>query len=160
MPLVEAGSLLPSMGMGVRRQHGYIHGVSERLIQATKKDGYSLEFVSLYGAGSASPSSPPGSAYGCQTIIMSDVARGADFQRYSIVHNKHHSKTSRRLRDFPGHTEWRRIRVNEGELRRHAKAKASDALLAIRTICPKEAWRMLEDGMYRDWFPSTVMTRH
>lgn len=112
---------------------------SERLVEATKKDGYSLEFVPLYGAGIGSPNSPPGPAYGCKTIIMSDAARAAEFQR-----------ASGRLRDFDGCTRWRRISVNEDGLRRHAKAKASDALLAMKTICPREARRMLEDGMYRN----------
>lgn len=127
---------------------------SERLIRATKKDGYSLEYVPLYGAGIASPSSPPGPMYGCKTVIMSDAARAADFQR-----------SSGRLRDFHGCTAWRRIRVDEDKLRQHARAKACHALMTMKSICPKEAWTMLEDGMYRKWFFSfdcfnTNVSRH
>ena len=69
---------------------------SKRLIQATKKDGYSLEFVPLYGAESATPSSPPDPVFGCKTIILSDVARAAEYKR-----------SSGRLRDFVGYTKWR-----------------------------------------------------
>lgn len=107
----------------------------ERLILATKKDGFSLEFVPLYGAGMGSPSSPPGPVYGCKTVILSDAARAADFQR-----------SSGRLRDFFGCTKWRRIRVDQDELRRHARAMARYALEYMKTVNRGEALGMLNDG--------------
>ena len=111
-------------------------GFLARLIQETQKDGFSIEFLTLYGAGIGSPESPPSPVLGCKTIIMSDVARAADFQR-----------SSGRMKDFEGCTKWRRISVNEDELRRRAKAKVNDAMLGIN-VFPPEARRILEDGMY------------
>ena len=108
----------------------------ERLILVTKKDGFSLEFVPLYGAGIGSPSSPPGPAYGCKTVILSDAARAADFQR-----------SSGRLRDFSGCTKWRRICVDQDALRRHARAMARYALEYMKTVSRREALGMLNDGM-------------
>lgn len=108
----------------------------QRLSQATEKDGYSLEYVPLYGPQIGSPSNPPDPAFGCKTIIMSDAARRAEFQR-----------SSGRLRDFSGCTEWRRVHVDEDELRWHAKAKAKHALQAMKTIKPLETLNMLIDGM-------------
>lgn len=108
----------------------------ERLIQATKKDGYTLELVPLYGPGIGSPSNPPNTAFRCETMIMSDAARAAEFQLFSG-----------RLRDFSGCTKWRRVLVDQEELRRHAKAKASHALQAMKTISPPETHSMLIDGM-------------
>ena len=108
----------------------------QRLSQATEKDGYSLEFVPVYGPQIGSPSNPPDPAFGCNTIIMSDAARAAKFQR-----------SLGRLRDFSGFTKWRRVRVDEEELRCHAKAKARHALLAMKTVSPLEAYNMLVDGM-------------
>lgn len=133
---------------------------SERLIQAAKKDGFSVEFVPLYGPEIASPSSPPVPAYGCETIIMSDAARGAEFFRFSVSRNSDgRAKVRSFVRDFDGCTKWRRIRIDEDELRRHAEAKANRALLAMRTICPQEARSMLEDGMYTErsiYFPLVI----
>ena len=108
---------------------------SERLLEAVEKDGFSLEFVALYGAGIASPDSPPTPAYGCKTIIMSDAARPADFQR-----------SSGRLRDFEGCTQWRGVRINKDKLRHNAEVYASRNLLEMKTICPQEADSMLKDG--------------
>lgn len=123
---------------------------AERLIQAVKTDGYVVEFVPLYGPGIASPSSPPDPAYGCETIIMSDAAREADFFRFSVSRDSDGcSKVKSFVKDFDGCTKWRRTRINEDELRRHAKAKASRALMSMSSICPQEALSMLEDAMYK-----------
>ena len=108
----------------------------DRLAQETQKNGYSIEFVNLYGAGVASPEYPPRSAYGCKTIIMSDVARAANFER-----------SSGRMKDFEGFTKWRRISVNEDELRRRTRTKVNDAMVNIK-VCPPEICRILKDGMY------------
>ena len=111
---------------------------SERLIQATKKDGYTLEFVPLYGAGIATPSGPPDPVYGCKTIIMSDAARPSDYQHYSG-----------RLRDFYGCTKWKGLAIDKDRLRQYANAKANRAAMATQTICPQEAYRMLNDCKYK-----------
>ena len=108
----------------------------ERLIQATKKDGYSLEYIPLYGAGIASPEGPPDPVYGCKTLIMSDASRKADFQL-----------SSGRLENFLCCTKWTGFSADEDELRLHARAIASRALLDMKTICPHEADEMLKDGM-------------
>ena len=108
----------------------------DRLAQETQKDGYSIEFVNLYGAGVASPEYPPRPPYGCKTIIMSDVARAANFER-----------SSGRIKDFEGFTKWRRISVNEAELRRRTKTKVNNAMMDIK-VCPPEICRILKDGMY------------
>ncbi len=118
---------------------------SKRLIQATHKDGYSLEFIPLYGAGTASPSNPPGPVYGCKMIIVSDAARAADLQR-----------SSGRLKDFWGCTRWRGMRIDEDQLRRDAQAKASHALLAMKTICPQEADSMWENCMSKEASPFSI----
>ena len=115
---------------------------SERLLQVVEKDGFSLEFVPLYGAGIASPDSPPSPAYGCKTIIMTNAARRADFQR-----------SSGRLRDFEGCTKWRGIRINKDRLRHNAELYASRNLLEMKTICPQEAYNMLKDGMSKTMTP-------
>ena len=125
----------------------------KRLIQATKKDGYKLEFVPLYGADIASPSDPPDPVYGSDTIILSDVARAADYQL-----------SSGRLRNFDGCSKWRGIRVNEDELRRHAKEKAlrhhakktllwryskEEMLYSAKAMSIAKARKRLENGMHR-----------
>lgn len=110
---------------------------SERLIEATKKDGYALSFVPLYGPDVASPSNPPDPVYGCDTIILSDAARVAEYQLFSG-----------RLTNFNGCTKWTGVRVDEDVLRRTLKVKASHDLRTMKTINPDEARRMLEDGIY------------
>lgn len=84
---------------------------SEQLIQAAKKDGYTLEFVPLYGAGAMTPLDPP-SVYEYKTIILSDAARAAEYQ-YS----------SGRLKDFCGCTKWRGTRITEDKLQPNAQLK-------------------------------------
>ena len=108
----------------------------QQLSQVTAKDGYSLEYVPLYGPQIGSPSSPPDPVFGCNMIIMSDAARAAKFQR-----------CSGRLRDFSGCTKWRRVRVDEEKIRRLARAKANYALQAVNTISLPEAYSMLKNGM-------------
>lgn len=108
----------------------------QRLSQATRKNGYSLEFVPLYGPQIGSPSSPPDPAFHCKTIIMSNAARAAEFQC-----------SSGRLRNFSGCTKWSRVHVDEEELRYHAKAKAKHSLRAVKTTNPLESPSMLIDGM-------------
>ncbi len=116
---------------------------SQRLIQATEKDGYSLEFIPSYGAGIATPNSPPNPVYGCKTIIMSDAARAADFQR-----------SSGRLRDFDGCTRWSGMRIDEDQLWRNAQSNArwmaNHALLATKTICPHKLCSVQKDGMSKE----------
>ena len=108
---------------------------SERLKQATEKDGYRLEFVPLYGAEIASPSGPPNPVYGCKTIILSDAARAAEYQL-----------SSGRLRDIYGCTKWRGIRIHKDRLRQQVNIKAARAMLAEKTICPQDVDSMLRDG--------------
>ena len=110
---------------------------SQRLIQATEKDGYLLEFVPLYGAEIASPSSPPDPVYGCKTIILSNAARAAGYQR-----------SSGRLKDFDGCTKWRGIRIREDQLREIKRVSVHRAVQTLKTICPQEVYSMLEDGMF------------
>ena len=109
---------------------------SEKLIKVAAKDGFSLEFVPLYGAGFGTPSSPPDSMFGCKLMILSDAARAADFQH-----------PSGRLRNFDGCTRWSGMRCDEDQVRQRAQAKANSRLQAMETICPQEACRMLNDGM-------------
>lgn len=108
----------------------------QRISQATAKDGYSLEFVPMYGCQIGSPENPPDPVFDCKTIIISDAARAAEYQL-----------PSGRLRDFFGCTKWRRVVVDQDELHRHAKAKASYAMQAMRTVSLPEADSMLSDGM-------------
>ncbi len=111
---------------------------SERLIQATKKDGYLLEIVPLYGAGVASPSKPPSPVFGCKTIILSDAARPANYQFYSG-----------RLRNFDGCTKWGRIQIDKDRLRSYAEREILQESMATKRSCPKEVWNRLEHGEYR-----------
>lgn len=90
---------------------------SEQLIEAAKKDGYTLEFVPLYGVGFATPLYPPDPVYGCKTIILSDAARTAKYQYYSG-----------RLKDFYGCTKWRGARVPEDKLQPNTQRKADSML--------------------------------
>ena len=111
-------------------------GFLERLIQATQKDGYSIEVLILYGAGIGSPGNPPNPVFGCKTIIMSDVARAANFEC-----------SSDGIENFFGCTKWERILINEHELWRRATMKVNEAMLGMK-ICAPEVLRVMEDGMY------------
>ena len=102
---------------------------SQRLILAAEKDGYLLEFVPLYGAEGATPSSPPDPVFGCKTIILSDAARAAEYQR-----------SSGRLKDFDGCTKWRGLHIHEEYLRKIVQP--------LKTLCPPEVYSNLEDGMF------------
>ena len=110
----------------------------ERLKQATKRDGYELDFVMMYGPEIASPNDPPTGAYGCKTVIMSDAARKASFQR-----------SSGRLQDFDHCTEWQRVPVDQKQLELHAREKAHQAMLRMhaKKLCLDEAQSALIDGM-------------
>ena len=108
---------------------------SSRLIRATKKDGFALEFVPLYGAGIATPSDPPDLTYGCKTIIMSDAARAAEYQH-----------SSGRLKDFSGCTKWRGFCMDEDLLRQNTKVKLDRVVQTLKTICPQDFYSMLKDG--------------
>lgn len=90
---------------------------SKQLIQAAKKDGFLLEFVPLYGAGSVSPLHLPDPVYGCKTIILSDTARAAEYQ-YS----------SGRLQNFFGCTKWRGARVHKDKPQHNAHLKVDNIL--------------------------------
>ena len=109
---------------------------SKQLIRATEKDGYALEFVPLYGAEGASPSSPPSRGYDCKTIILSDAARAADYQC-----------SSGRLIDFEGYTKWRAVRIDGDLLLCTMRAKARRALKAKQDFPIEEASDMPRDGM-------------
>ena len=110
---------------------------SQRLIRATEKDGYSLEFVPLYGAEGATTSSPPDPVYGCKTIILSDAARAAEYQL-----------SSGRLKDFDGCTKWRGLSVPKDLLRRNIKVYMNRAVQTLKTICPQEVNSMLDGGTF------------
>ena len=110
-------------------------GFLERLIQATQKDGYSIEVLILYGAGRGSPENPPNPVLGCKTIIMSDVARAADFEC-----------SSDGIENFVGCTKWVKISINEDELWRRARVKMNEAMLGMKLCVPIR--RELKDGMY------------
>ena len=108
----------------------------ERLIQAAQKDGYSIEVMILYGAGIGSPENPPNPVFGCKTIIMSDVARAADF-----------FCSSEGIENFCGCTKWERISFNDSEIWRRAKMKVDEAMLDMKICVPTR--RVLKDGMYK-----------
>ena len=107
----------------------------ERLKQATKADGYDVELVMLYGADCGSPDDIPTGAYGCETVIMTDIARKADFQR-----------SNGRLRDFEDCTRWRRIPVDKEHLERQARAKAYKAMQRMQATHPSEAKSISDEG--------------
>ena len=109
---------------------------SQRLIHGTEQDGYSLEFVFLYGAEAASPTSYPDPPYGCKMIIFSDAARAAGYQR-----------SSGRLKDFYGCTKWKGLHFREDLLRQTKTVSMHRAVQTLQTICPQEVYSMLEDGM-------------
>lgn len=120
----------------------------QRLKQATKTDGYDVEFVMLYGPDCGSPDDVPTGAYGCETVIMTDAARQASFQR-----------SNGRLRDFDNCTRWRRVPVDKGLLERYAKAKAHQAMLRMQTACPDEAQSMLDDGRFYGFHGRRLLTQ-
>ena len=110
---------------------------SQRLIHATEQDGYSVEFVPLYGAECASSSSPPDPVYGCKTIILSDAARVAEYQR-----------SSGRLKDIYGCTKWRGLSFREDLLQQTKTEFMHRVVQGLKNICPGEVYSMLEDGMF------------
>ena len=110
-------------------------GFLERLIQAAQKDGCSIEVLMLYGAGVGSPEKPPNPVFGCKTIIISDVARAADFEC-----------SSDGIEIFVGCTKWVKTSINENELWRRARVKTNEAILDMKLCVPIR--RELEDGMY------------
>ena len=110
---------------------------SQRLIRATEKDGYLLEFVPLYGAEIATPSSPPDPVYGCKITILSDAVRAAGYQR-----------SSGRPKDLDGCSRWRGLRIREAQLRQTKTVFMHRAVQTLKTICPQELYSMLEDGMF------------
>ena len=112
----------------------------DRLKQAVQKDGYELDFVMMYGPEIGSPDEPPTGAYGCKTIVMSDAARKASFQR-----------SSGRLKIFDNCTMWQRVPVDKERLERHAREKAHQAMLRmhLRNLCVDETQSALDDGMLK-----------
>ena len=111
---------------------------SQRLIHAAEQDGYSLEFVPLYGAERVTPSSPPTPIFWCKTIIYSDAARAATYQR-----------SSGRLKNLDGCTKWRGLCApREDQLRHNTTIFMHRAVKTLKTICPPEVNSMLEDGMF------------
>ena len=110
---------------------------SQQLIHATEQDGYSLEFVPLYGAERLTPSSPPDPLFWCKTIIYSDAARAAGYQH-----------SSGRLQDLYGCTKWRGLSFCEDQLRHNKRVFMRRAVQTLKTICPPEVNSMLEDGMF------------
>lgn len=109
---------------------------SEQLKEAAKDDGYTIEFVMLYGPEMGSPDAPPTGAYGCKMVIMSDAGRKASWQR-----------SSGRMRDFDGCTKWKQVIVKEEALKRYARAKAIRAILSGNALLPREVISMMMDGM-------------
>ena len=98
------------------------------LKEATKKDGYDLNFIWLYGAETYSPCHLPSSSYGDDMIILSDAAREA-----------HYQLPNGRLEDFNNCSRWRRVRVDKDQLERQARAKASRAMLILHRPSSDEA---------------------
>ena len=110
-------------------------GFLERLIQATQKDGYSIEISMLYGAGIGSPDNPPNPVFGCKTIIISDVARAADFEC-----------SSDGIENFVGCTKWVKASINETKLWRRAKVEMNEAILGLKICVPTR--EVQKDGMF------------
>ncbi|KAL6719865.1 hypothetical protein ACLMJK_001786 [Lecanora helva] len=112
----------------------------ERLKQAVSDDGYDTEFVMVYGPEIGSPYDPPIGAYGCKTVIMSDIARKASYQR-----------SNSRIRNFENCTSWRRIPIDKDQLEHRARAKAYQAMLRMHTksLCTDETRDMMDDVLER-----------
>ena len=114
------------------------HGFVDRLKQKTKEDGYEVEFITMYGPEIGSPDDPPDPAYasyGSTTVIMSDAARDASFQR-----------SNGRLKDFKGCSKWRRVCVNKAQLEERVRDHARRTMQRMNAACSGEAQISLEEG--------------
>ena len=110
-----------------------------RLKGAASDDGFDIEFVPLVGPSRNDHLSPPEDddfRYGATTLIKSDAARLANYQR-----------SCGKMRNFVSYTPWKRVYVREERLRSCVRQKIQRAVENKSTVHPQEAYRMLEDGM-------------
>ena len=141
--LWEQDVAFPRWAWVYRDPSGSFSGFIDRLKQATKHDGLDIEFVMMYGSEIGSPHKPPTGAYGCDTVIMGDIARRASYQR-----------SSGRLKDFHSCTRWKRISVNKDQLESIARPKAYRAMLRMQNNLLNEAETKPEDGVSEEGLSS------
>jgi len=113
-------------------------GFLSRLKRVAHEDNLEIEFVCLRGPEQNDHISPPGPEefwYGSGTLIISDAARLANYQRSSGY-----------MKDFTSYTRWKGLRFEDKSLKVWIRNKMQLKLETNYTIQPQEAWEMLEDG--------------
>ena len=119
---------------------GTFKAFRNRLKEIASEDGFIIEFVPLRGPFDDDHISPPDEdsfSHGASTLIISDAARLANYQRYSGY-----------LKDFAWYTKWKRVEMDE-DLKLSVRQKMQQTLEEGSTIHPREAYSMLKSGMRR-----------
>ena len=115
-------------------RNGITHKFSEfthNLRASTKKDGYEVKFVYLFGPDHMTTKSSWDVSH---LTLLCDAARKADYQR-----------SSGRLKDFENFTSWKRLEFDNDELELLQRKRTQLALAALETIRPNDAQRITSE---------------
>ena len=119
---------------------GTLKAFLNRLKEAASEDGFIIEFVPLRGPYEDDHTSPPDEddfSHGASTLIISDAARLANYQRSCGY-----------MRNFASYTKWRQVQMEGENLKSSVRQKMQRTLEDRSTIHPQEASSMLESGMH------------
>ncbi|KAL8723213.1 MAG: hypothetical protein Q9181_007334 [Wetmoreana brouardii] len=119
-------------------ESGAFAGFLNRLREAAKQDSLEIEYLCLEGPGPDEHRYPPdqtGFRYGSSTLILSDAARLANYQRSSGY-----------MKDFLSYTKWKSVRFETESLKQWIQEKMQWTRDTTHTICPEEAQDMLRHG--------------
>jgi len=111
----------------------------DRLKKVASEDNFEIEFVCLRGPVRNDHTSPPGLEafrYGSSTLIISDAARLANYQRSSGY-----------MKNFTSYTKWKGLRFENESIKMRIRDKMQLKLETNYTIQPQEAREMLEDSV-------------
>ncbi|KAL8819475.1 MAG: hypothetical protein Q9191_007728 [Dirinaria sp. TL-2023a] len=117
---------------------GTLSGFLSRLKDVASEDGFDIEYILLAGPSKNDHLSPPEDddfSHGATTLIKSDAARLANYQR-----------SCGRIKDFICYTRWKRLPFKVESLKSQVRQNMQRALDDKATIHPEEAYRMLEDA--------------
>lgn len=121
---------------------------TERLQVFASRDGFLIDFVSLYGSDHCKPSSSfAGSYFGNHLILLCDVARKAHYRRYSL--------TTDRLERFSRCTPWRGLARDPDMWQESLIKRAKND----PTLLVHDATKAKFDRMFKTLF-STPQKRH
>lgn len=118
-------------------ENNTIHGFFNRLKAVAAEDDFEIDYVLLRGPSGDDCKHPPSpDEFGCgaSTLIMSDAARFAEYQRSNGY-----------MRNFHGYSKWKGLRFNQYAMKKYTEWQTLCALKHHHAIDPRDAQHASDD---------------